>query len=478
MKTITLSRVLCVGMILAFSTGAAYFRSDGGGQECFECGCDCDCESDGVQNARFPSLNSSQRFTSTATDGSGIPPGAGITVTWSIAPDGSPVSGQQSNVIQVLDDMFNDPNAGSSDLTNRLWHPLIQQGLEAWSPASGITYVYEPNDDGAAYSSANRGILGVRGDTRIFGFDRRNAGVVGDATFPPFSDIRMNTTSVSVIFFPDNPTPARLNSFINFWTHEAGHALGMRHVNTTEQFEFIMEPGLQGQLNGPQLDDIIRTQYRYGDAFETSSGVDNDSIQNATDVVLVSEDEIVSIGSTGDAGTVVDRDVSDFVSIDALDDFDFFRSTLPGSFVSCMLRPVGQPYNAGSTASTRSLTFKPSIQRDLALAAFSGNNQQLADSDGSGLGGSEFIYNVPNALDTFFRVSADDGATNTVQLYEIRMVVTSHPIGDVDCDGVVNMLDIAPFIAVLQSGVYSLKADVNLDGVVNFSDIAPFITLL
>ena len=51
-------------------------------------------------------------------------------------------------------------------------------------------------------------------------------------------------------------------------------------------------------------------------------------------------------------------------------------------------------------------------------------------------------------------------------------------IGDVNLDGVVNFLDIAPFILVLQTGTFQAEADVNSDGVVNFLDIAPFISIL
>lgn len=51
-------------------------------------------------------------------------------------------------------------------------------------------------------------------------------------------------------------------------------------------------------------------------------------------------------------------------------------------------------------------------------------------------------------------------------------------VGDVNCDGVVNFLDIAPFIGLLSSGDFLDKADINGDGSVSFLDIAPFIGLL
>lgn len=51
-------------------------------------------------------------------------------------------------------------------------------------------------------------------------------------------------------------------------------------------------------------------------------------------------------------------------------------------------------------------------------------------------------------------------------------------LGDVNCDGMVTFLDIAPFIDLLANGEFSAKADFNGNGEVDFLDIAPFITAL
>ena len=51
-------------------------------------------------------------------------------------------------------------------------------------------------------------------------------------------------------------------------------------------------------------------------------------------------------------------------------------------------------------------------------------------------------------------------------------------LGDVNCDGVVNLLDVAPFVDILTSGGFSPKADINEDGNVNLLDVAPFVDLL
>ena len=51
-------------------------------------------------------------------------------------------------------------------------------------------------------------------------------------------------------------------------------------------------------------------------------------------------------------------------------------------------------------------------------------------------------------------------------------------LGDVDLNGVVNFLDIAPFIDLLSSQTFQFEADIDGNMVVNFFDIAPFIAIL
>lgn len=50
--------------------------------------------------------------------------------------------------------------------------------------------------------------------------------------------------------------------------------------------------------------------------------------------------------------------------------------------------------------------------------------------------------------------------------------------GDINLDGSVSFLDIAPFIALLSSQSFQAEADCDVNGVVNFLDIAPFISAL
>ena len=51
-------------------------------------------------------------------------------------------------------------------------------------------------------------------------------------------------------------------------------------------------------------------------------------------------------------------------------------------------------------------------------------------------------------------------------------------LGDANLDGLVNFLDISPFIGLLSGGGFLNEADMNQDGFVNFLDISPFIVAL
>lgn len=51
-------------------------------------------------------------------------------------------------------------------------------------------------------------------------------------------------------------------------------------------------------------------------------------------------------------------------------------------------------------------------------------------------------------------------------------------LGDLNCDGDVNLLDVAPFVEFLSNGTFSEKGDFNNDGFLNLLDVSPFVDLL
>ncbi len=76
------------------------------------------------------------------------------------------------------------------------------------------------------------------------------------------------------------------------------------------------------------------------------------------------------------------------------------------------------------------------------------------------------------------RVSNDNGFASDYGLAWRGDPVQVFLLGDVDLDGVVNFLDIAPFIEVLSTGGFQAEADCNQDGIVDFLDIAAFIAIV
>ena len=91
------------------------------------------------------------------------------------------------------------------------------------------------------------------------------------------------------------------------------------------------------------------------------------------------------------------------------------------------------------------------------------------------------------AAGTEITIAVDGELTTTsvrLESFEVVIVPESEPepepvvLCDVNRDGIVNFLDISPFIGVLSSGGDQAEADCNEDGMVNFLDISPFIVAL
>ena len=59
------------------------------------------------------------------------------------------------------------------------------------------------------------------------------------------------------------------------------------------------------------------------------------------------------------------------------------------------------------------------------------------------------------------------------ELYDAHLL-----LGDANCDGMVNLLDVAPFVDAIMTEQYSIKSDVNRDGSVDADDIIPFVDAL
>jgi hypothetical protein len=51
-------------------------------------------------------------------------------------------------------------------------------------------------------------------------------------------------------------------------------------------------------------------------------------------------------------------------------------------------------------------------------------------------------------------------------------------LGDVNQDGLISLLDVAPFVNRLTTGTFQCEADINMDGAVTLLDVAGFVAIL
>jgi hypothetical protein len=434
------------------------------------------------------------RWTNTATPGDFATQGSPAIVTWSLVPDGTAIPGKPwqrptessdpSNLISFFDGLYG--NGGDPALADRPWFPIFQNATDRWSALSGLSFVYEPNDDGAGlyttiFNSTTidgpGGVLGVRGDVRIGGHyidGEVGANTLAYNAYPNAGEMVLDTSNVA--FFGNAASGSRAAR--NVIMHELGHAIGIRHMESSSA-AFLMEPNISSAFDGPQLDDILAVHRWYGDVYEKSNSMaGNDSVANATPLGAFGPEGILSIGT--DAATAfVGHDAIDFVSIDDETDVDFYRFSLshPG-IVSVTLIPRGPSYSEGPEGGTQT-NFSSFSQSNLSLAIYDGaETEELAQVDAFGPGSSEVLeLTLTGAGDYYLKVA---GAQNTVQLYELSVDFSFLP-GDVNLDGILDLSgdplrdDLLAFVAgwktVQPEDDYAtawMKGDLNLDG---YSDL-------
>lgn len=348
---------------------------------------------------------------SNPTGGGSTNQGDTATVSWSIVPDGTLVNdlngtARPSNLIAFLDGIY---GSSSGPVQNRPWFPLVKKAYDSWAAQSGLTFIYEPVDDGAPQNDTNRGVVGVRGDVRIGG--TRIDGDYGILAFNYYpngggnsgfdGDMVIDTEDT---FFRDNADGAtgENRGIFNVLMHEAGHGIGIAHVEPVNETK-LMEPFVSFKFLGAQHDDILGAQRLYGDDKEN-----NDGAANATDFGTIKN------------GT---RLLSN-LSMDNDADRDFFGFDAPSSGkISITVTPVGFQYNVGPQGGTPAPvdTLRNS---DLSFQLLGSDGQTvLAQVNAGGLGVTETLteFEIRTAGRYYIRV---DGSTNAIQLYDMSVVAS------------------------------------------------------
>jgi hypothetical protein len=346
------------------------------------------------------------RWSSTAYSGGGLQQGDPTIISYSFIPDGT----------TILDAGF---GAGPSQLfawmngiygNTATWQNLFHSVFDRWEELSGNTYVFETNDDGVSQSNDNNpGVAGVRGDVRIGAKNIDGGGGVlaynffpqnGDMVLDAFDSFYNNTGGNSI----------RLRNIIS---HEHGHGKGANHVCPADGTK-LMEPFINVNFDGPQLDDILLAQRLYGDPNET-----NDNAATATDLGAVSSTTL------------------SLLSIDDNGDQDWYRVSVPAdSELSVTVLPTGASYIQGpqTSACNTGTAFDSLRIHDLRFEIIDTNGVSvLASVNNAGLGVLESTTLVIEDPGNYFiRVLGD--TTNNIQAYSLSVTVEDLPFIPVDID--------------------------------------------
>ena len=417
------------------------------------------------------------RWNRTAVDGAGLSQGDPTTITWGFVPDGTAISGVgTSDLISRLDSWIGS-GPGGSDLTQRPWFSLFEASFDRYSQLSGLSYQYEPEDDGVLQGTgSNAGFVGVRADVRIAGdFLDGPSGTLAFNNFPQNGDMTFDTGDGG-----NFSNAANNYRFLrNVIMHEHGHGTGYFHVESATS-RFLMEPFIQTNFDGPQFDDVLGIHRGYGDVNEKSNGgLGNDVAANATSLGTILNNDSVTIGSDANNVVVAPSEV-DFVSIDDNSDIDFYSFTVnSASILDITLDPMGPTYFQGSQGGSQS-SFNTSELSDLSLALFdTDGTTMLASQNIGGLGDTETIldFNVGQAGEYFVRVT---GTQNNVQMYgltiDVEAGITIDP-GDFDGNGLFECADVDALVAAIVAGDNDVTYDLTGEGVVNSGDLTEWLAI-
>jgi hypothetical protein len=343
----------------------------------------------------FFSFNDSDRWSRTVTNPTTLSQGDPTTLTWSVVPDGTPVGSYNgepanpSNLRSYLAGIYGS-NSSSSRAEDQPWFPVMKSVFDRWTALSGVTYVYVSADDGASLGSSSPGVAGVRGDVRISGhYIDGPSNILAYNFFPTVGDMVLDTGDS---FFTN--TAGNSLRLRNTMAHEAGHGLGLGHVQPVNGTK-LMEPTISLNYDGPQADDILAINRGYGDILEKNGG--NNTAATGTPVTLTSASFTI-----------------DTLSIDDDADFDYFKLAVPsGQSLNVTLTPTGSSYTSNGA------TFNSLAQSDLALAVYDTNGTTiLASANINGAGAGESITNLvlPGSGTYYVRVT---GNANAAQMYRL-----------------------------------------------------------
>lgn len=307
---------------------------------------------------------------------------------YSFVPDGvevpnSGLGGGPSTLFGTFNSQFGGNTA--------LWQQKFRQMFDAWGEVSGLRYD-QVSDDGAPLHFFP-GQIGRRGDLRISAIEMTEPFVLAYNFFPNDGDMVINTTH-------NWGTPGNDYRFLrNVLGHEHGHGMGLSHVMPMNETK-LMEPVLTTVFDGPQNDDIQGCQFLYGDAVE-----DNDDVQHATDVGLVSSGQSVEL-----------------LAVERPADRDWFSVEIPvGNTLTVRAEPVGASYFVGSQGGPPPIMRNSRAINDLRISAYhSDGTTFIGSSNSGGLGFPETLQSIARPANGHVAIKVDVSTiANDIQRYRL-----------------------------------------------------------
>ena len=372
-------------------------------------------------------LQTLRHWSRTATNGTGqATQGQPVTITWSIVPDGTPItptdateSSDPSSLRARMAAIYGGSATG--DPTAQPWFSVYQATFDNLAAISGLRFVYEPNDDGlvidGAISTSKWGLLGVRGDIRLSGHSiDGNSGVLAYAYYPDNGDVVIDTNDTFYNTITSDSLRLR-----NILEHEIGHSLGLPHVCPVNQTK-LMEPFINLGFRGSQFDDVYSLQRNYSDPLEVHGALrDNDTVANATPISLVtgttaawqwlSIDDSTDLDHYSFSGTATQQLTVRIIPSDPIlptdPNVDTYLEGAQNADGSC---------SAGTA-------FDPTTQQDLVLDLIGTNGSTVvATAPVQAAGLTEQIVNFQLPANGTHTIRVRGGAADRAQLYRMEVL--------------------------------------------------------
>lgn len=142
---------------------------------------------------------------------------------------------------------------------------------------------------------------------------------------------------------------------------------------------------------------------------------------------------------------------------------------------------ISNAFNLGVVGASMRRLADIDRDEDLDLVALINGLLIVVPNDGTGQFQNASTYAIDGGSNSFVIADIDSDQDNDIISIGLGAQVTRNQctlLGDINGDGNVDLLDVAPFVDLLASGQYQFEADINQDGSVDLLDVAGFVGLL